>query len=74
MEEIRRANLQDPMTIDWKVSCRSCDYYLGEVSWIRKRNSNYFIPQQQLTERIEIERFPVAKMYKEIQVNGIDNH
>jgi hypothetical protein len=39
-----------------------------------KRNNNYFIPQRQLTERIEFERFPVKKIFKEIQVNGIDDN
>ncbi|CAF2749366.1 unnamed protein product [Rotaria sp. Silwood2] len=64
------ANLSDPETIDGKVSCRSCDYYLGELSWIRKRNNNYFVQQQQFIERIEIERYPTEQIIKEIQLNG----
>ncbi|CAF3126189.1 unnamed protein product [Rotaria sp. Silwood2] len=69
-KQIIQSSLQDPETIDGKVSCRSCDYYLGELSWIRKRNNNYFVRQQQLTERIEIERYPEAQIFKEIQVHG----
>jgi hypothetical protein len=59
--------------INGKISCRSCDYYLGELSWIRQRQNNYFVPQRQLNPQIEIERYPVPNIYKEIQVNGIDD-
>ncbi|CAF3385232.1 unnamed protein product [Rotaria socialis] len=65
-----QSTLQDSEDIDGKVSCRACDYYLGEISWIRKRNNSYFVQQQQLAEHVEIELYSSAKMYKEIQVNG----
>ncbi|CAF3817351.1 unnamed protein product [Rotaria sp. Silwood1] len=70
LKQLMQSNLKDPQTTDGKVSCRSCDYYLGQLSWIRKRNSNYFIQQQQLIERVEIEWFSEAQKFKEIQVNG----
>lgn len=69
--DYRFAHLSKSETINGKVSCRSCDYYLGEISWIRKRNQNYFVRHQQFMERIEIERFSVEKIIKEIQLNGI---
>ncbi|CAF1418770.1 unnamed protein product [Rotaria magnacalcarata] len=69
-KKIVQSKLQDSEGIDGKVSCRTCDYYLGEISWIRKRNSNYFVRQQQLAEHVEIELYSSAQMYKEIQVNG----
>jgi len=52
------------------ISCRACDYYLGEISWMRKRNNNYFVPQQRLNERTEIQRFDPPWLIKEIQVEG----
>jgi hypothetical protein len=56
---------------DGKVSCRSCDYYLGELSWIRKRNNCYFVREQKFIDRVEIERYPQPQIFKEIQTNGI---
>ncbi|CAF1158018.1 unnamed protein product, partial [Rotaria magnacalcarata] len=70
IQQIMQSCREDPETMDGKVSCRSCDYYLGELSWIRKRNNNYFISQQQLVERVEVERYSNAQIFKEIQVNG----
>ena len=57
-------------TIDGKVSCRSCDYYLGELSWIRKRTQCYFIRHQKFLERVDIERRPEPEIHHEIQING----
>ncbi|CAF4989429.1 unnamed protein product, partial [Rotaria sp. Silwood1] len=37
LQRIIQSNLADPQTIDGKVSCRSCDHYLGQLSWLRKR-------------------------------------
>ncbi|CAF1266590.1 unnamed protein product [Adineta steineri] len=71
LRELIRANLTDPNTINGKVSCRCCDYYLGELSWLRQRNNNYFIPERQLVEQVEIERYLQPEIYKEIQVNGV---
>jgi hypothetical protein len=66
-----RAALKDPEAIDGKVSCRSCDYYLGELSWVRRRDNCYFVRQQQFIENVEIERYPDSQIYKEIKLNGI---
>ncbi|CAF4303453.1 unnamed protein product, partial [Rotaria sordida] len=73
LKQIIESNLVDSQTIDGKVSCRSCDHYLGQLSWIRKRNNSYFIRQQQLTERIEIDCFYEERIFKEIQVKGTNN-
>ena len=56
--------------IEGKISCRSCDYYLGEISWLRKRNTSYFVRLQKFVDRVEVERYPESKMYHEIQSNG----
>ncbi|CAF1443158.1 unnamed protein product [Rotaria sordida] len=70
LKQIIESNLADSQSIDGKVSCRSCDHYLGQLSWMRKRNNSYFIRQQQLTERIEIDCFSEERIFKEIQVKG----
>lgn len=70
LEELRRANLKDPSKINGKISCRSCDYYLGELAWIRKKQHSFFVPQRQLNPQIEVELFPMPNIYREIQVNG----
>jgi hypothetical protein len=72
-QELIRANLTDPTSVDGKVSCRACDFYLGEISWIRKRINCHFVRQQQFIDRVEIERFPDSQIFKEIQLNGITN-
>jgi hypothetical protein len=54
-----------------KISCRTCDYYLGELSWIRKRNDCYFIRQKQFIDRAEIERYSQPNIHHEIQLNDI---
>jgi len=59
--------------IDGKVSCRSCDYYLGELSWIRKRINCHFVREQKFIDRVEIERYTQSQIFKEIQLNGIVN-
>ncbi|CAF2855015.1 unnamed protein product [Rotaria sp. Silwood2] len=54
-------SLSDTETIDGKVSCRFCDYYLGEISWIRKRNNNYFVRQQQFRDLPDIKEMCALK-------------
>jgi len=52
-----------------------------KVNWlfrIKIKNSNrmwycHFVRQQKFIDRVEIERYPEAQLYKEIQLNGIVN-
>ncbi|CAF1072119.1 unnamed protein product [Adineta ricciae] len=68
--EFLRNSLIDSTAMDGKVSCRSCNSYLGNISWLRKLGMNHFIPERQLVTQVEIERFEKPEIHKEIQVTG----
>ena len=50
--------------------CRSCNYYLGKLSAMRRRNTCYFVRQQDIKDHIEVEPFEKELSIKELRLLG----
>ncbi|CAF0864343.1 unnamed protein product, partial [Didymodactylos carnosus] len=71
MKTAHRSSIRLSSTIvNGNLSCRSCGYYLGEIDWLRKRKHIYFVYDEELFKRVEIERKNKPEHKHEIQLNG----
>ncbi|CAF1084622.1 unnamed protein product [Didymodactylos carnosus] len=69
-KDLARLTAQKPCSLNGEILCRSCSNFLGQLAWLKKRGTCYFVSHPRFLENIENVQKDKPKIIREISISG----